>query len=389
MPYGVKKDVDGTEIDFDAVYKHIIKEAVEAVGGVECERCDDVDAPGWVHDRMVRAIASAEVAVVDTSSLNANVFYELGVRHALRRAATVLIHKEGTTFPFNIAGLNSIEYNTDLTAAAEAKAMITTFIRNALANPDAVDSLVYNVLHDLHVTYGVARRPQPVLKNMAVRYSVAAKSEKYVGMVTGDREALEIGDVWVSSENTNMQLDRFYGMSTSATIRYLGAEKHPVTNSVIADTIADEVAALMGAEKEVAPATVLVTGSGSLEATNGVRRIFHVAAVDGQPREGYRPVERIDRCVTNALTKAGSADLADLELRSIVFPVFGTGPGGADFKKQATRLVDAAISYLEDHETPIESVYFYVWSDIQVEELTALLAGHHRLGERAATMEDM
>lgn len=387
MPYGIKEDVDGRVIDFDAIYQHVIKPAVEQVDGVACERCDDIEAPGWIHERMLRSIASAEVAVVDTSSLNANVFYELGVRHSLRPAATVLIHRKSTTFPFNIAGLSSIEYDTDLVAAADATRTIANYIRNALADPDAVDSLVYHALDDLRVSYGAARRPVPVLKKTSVRYPITTTPTKYVGMVTGDRASLTIGDVWVSSENTNMQLDRFYGKSTSATIRYLGASKHPITNSVVNDTIADELQQLMGDEREVAPATVIATSSGALEASNGVRRILHVAAVAGQPREGYRPVERIDRCVTNALETASSPPLADLDLRTIVFPVFGTGPGGAPFDEQATSLVNAAIDYFEANDTPIDTAYFYVWSDLEVEQVTKLLTDHERLGGPAEQLE--
>jgi hypothetical protein len=50
------------------------------------------------------------VAIVDTSTLNANVFFELGVRHALKKSLAVLIRGEGTTSPFNNAGMSSIEY---------------------------------------------------------------------------------------------------------------------------------------------------------------------------------------------------------------------------------------------------------------------------------------
>ena len=109
MPYGQKEDADGQVIDFDEIYQYIIKEAVDKLPGLACQRCDDIDAPGWIHERMLRHIYEDPIAIVDTSTLNANVFYELGVRHALRRSTTVLIHRAGTTWPFNIAGLNSIE----------------------------------------------------------------------------------------------------------------------------------------------------------------------------------------------------------------------------------------------------------------------------------------
>ena len=91
MPYGKKKDIDGKEIDFDEIYEYVIERAVDSLEGFGCLRCDDIEQPGWIHERMLRHILEDRVAIVDTSTLNANVFYELGVRHALRRSATVLI----------------------------------------------------------------------------------------------------------------------------------------------------------------------------------------------------------------------------------------------------------------------------------------------------------
>ena len=77
----------------------------------------------------------------------------------------------------------------------------------------------------------------------------------------------------------------------------------------------------MGTNIEVAPATVLSTGAGKLR-KNNVKWIFHVASVIGQPGEGYRPIERIERCVTNALARADADECRDDGLTSILFPIF-------------------------------------------------------------------
>jgi hypothetical protein len=98
MPYGPKRDIDGKSIDFDKLYELMIKQAVSSVGGLICVRCDDIEQPGWIHERMLKHILEDRVAVVDTSTLNANVFYELGVRHALRRSTTVLIQRKGSEY---------------------------------------------------------------------------------------------------------------------------------------------------------------------------------------------------------------------------------------------------------------------------------------------------
>jgi O-acetyl-ADP-ribose deacetylase (regulator of RNase III) len=374
MPYGEKEDVDGNLINFDDIYKYIIEKAVARLEGFECVRCDNIDEPGWVHKRMVQHISEDRVAIVDTSTLNANVFYELGVRHALKRGVTVLIQRKGTTWPFNIAGLNSISYTTDLGGADKAITDIAAFITNALQKPAHVDSLVYEVLPNLRVEPGPR---EPITKVQVFEAPLVTCPGKRLGLVTGDRGNIKIGDVWVNSENTEMQMDRFYGTSTSATIRYLGAKKDPETERVVEDLIANELARMMHAGKGVDPAAVVVTGPGELRRTNNVKWVFHVASVIGQPREGYQPIARIERSVTNALRRADDERFREDRLKSVLFPIFGTGPSGGDVETHAARCFAAAVDYLESRtDSFIEAVYFYVWSELDLEACRRVVANH-------------
>ena len=377
MPYGIKKDVDGKEINFDHIYEYIIEKAVKRLEGFNCVRCDNIDEPGWVHRRMIQHIFEDRVAIVDTSTLNANVFYELGVRHALRKGVTVLIQREGTTWPFNIAGMQSISYTTDLKGADKAINDIERFISNALNNPKNVDSLVYEVLPDLRVEAGPVRRQERITKVQVFEYALVNCVGKRIGLVTGDRESIKIGDIWVNSENTDMQMDRFYGTSTSATIRYLGATKHPITRKVEQDTIADELISKMGKEKSVDPATVIPTGAGELQQNNNVKWIFHVASAIGEPREGYRPIERIERCVSSALKRADAAEFRGEKPLTILFPIFGTGPAAGNLKDHAERCIKAAVDYLESHpDSSIGVVSFYVWGDGDLPTCRQVMESH-------------
>lgn len=381
MPYGEKQDAQGGKINFDHIYEFIIEKAV-AQTGLACVRCDDIDKPGWIHKRMVQHIFEDRVAIVDTSTLNPNVFYELGVRHALRRDVTILIKGKGTDTPFNIEGFNALSYATDLAGASKAIADIAAAITNALREPVENDSLVHNVIPNLRVEAGSPWRGRPITKLQVFEAPLANRPGKRLGLVTGDREDIKIGDVWVNSENTEMQMDRFYGTSTSATIRYLGAKRHPVSKRVVEDTIADELARKMAGEKGVDPTTVIHTRAGELRRTNNVKWVFHVASVAGQPRMGYRPIEGIERCVTSALKHADEeAVFREDELKSVLFPIFGTGPSGGDVETHAERCFAAAVDYLESRtDSSIEAAYFYVWSELDLEACRRVVANHPGLG---------
>ena len=168
---------------------------------------------------MIEHIHTADVAVVDISLLNANVFYELGVRHTLRDSVTVLIRRKGTDVPFNIANLNVIEYDeTDLSSVEQAKAKISGHITNGLRDRKT-DSLVHEVL-DLDLT-SRARR----LTRQEIRCHEFADSGKLICLTTGDIQNVKGVDIWVNSENTNMQMARFYDWAVSSVIRYLGARR--------------------------------------------------------------------------------------------------------------------------------------------------------------------
>jgi hypothetical protein len=156
-----KTDLDGKPIDFDMVYKNFIKAAVEGIG-MECIRCDEIIETGSIHFKMFHGIFEADVAVVDITSLNANVFYELGIRHALNKHVTLIIRKAGSPIPFNINGLTSIEYTLDTEEdIKKSRGTIQEYIKKGLEK-QTVDSFVHQALDNLKVE----RRPKRIGKRM-------------------------------------------------------------------------------------------------------------------------------------------------------------------------------------------------------------------------------
>lgn len=370
MPFGEKTDVDGNVIDFDKIYQFIIKQAVEAAE-LHCIRCDEIEESGWIHGDMFEQLLEADVAIVDITSLNANVFYELGVRHALASSVTVLIRKKGTYAPFNIQGLRVIDYDPlDLSSVDKAKRQITSFIRNGLRHK-LTDSPIHQVLEN---RVRIERRHEPILKTDYYFYLIKDVPRKKIGLVTGDIRDVRCADIWVNSENSNMQMDRYYDRSISSIIRYLGAKKDEA-GRVVEDTIAEKLTAQMGAWESVPPACVMVTPSGELEQSHKVKQLFHVASVVGTIGQGYRTIQNINRCVTNALQKIDESQ--DASLKSILFPLIGTGKGKGELQTNASLLLDAAISYLSSNpKTIVETIYFLTYTEEELDLCRNILINH-------------
>lgn len=110
MPFGTKPGVAGLGIQFDAVYKQLIAPAIVAAG-MEPLRADEEQAGGIIHKPMFERLILCEYAVADLTNANANVFYELGLRHGIRPASTVLVFaKDQERLPFDVTPLRGFPY---------------------------------------------------------------------------------------------------------------------------------------------------------------------------------------------------------------------------------------------------------------------------------------
>ena len=110
MPFGKKRDAAGAVINFDAVYHDLIVPAVE-VAGMDPLRANEEMAGGIIHKALFERLILCEYAVADLTTANANVFYELGVRHAVRQWSTILLFsKGGSQLPFDVAPLRALPY---------------------------------------------------------------------------------------------------------------------------------------------------------------------------------------------------------------------------------------------------------------------------------------
>jgi len=112
MPFGSKMDAAGRVTNFDSVYDTIIAPAAEKAGLAPI-RADEERIGGTIHKPMFERLMLCHYAVADITGANPNVFYELGIRHAMRPRSTVIVFSEGTVLPFDIALVRGIPYKTD------------------------------------------------------------------------------------------------------------------------------------------------------------------------------------------------------------------------------------------------------------------------------------
>jgi tetratricopeptide (TPR) repeat protein len=105
MPFGTKE-----KINFNKVYEDYIKPALEAEG-FEVFRADEERRAGEIRTDMFQELLLADLVVVDLSIDNPNVWYELGVRHALRSRGVIQIKSTRDYMPFDVYTDRTLSYH--------------------------------------------------------------------------------------------------------------------------------------------------------------------------------------------------------------------------------------------------------------------------------------
>jgi hypothetical protein len=144
-PFGTKKDSAGVAIDFDRVHHDLIKPALVA-NGLDGDTTGEIIEAGNIREDMFALILDADVIVCDISVHNANVFYELGIRHALRKKTTLMIRGTPTAdaTPFDLLTDRYVEYS--IAAPDATVTRLTQSIADAMASRRTTDSPVFQMV---------------------------------------------------------------------------------------------------------------------------------------------------------------------------------------------------------------------------------------------------
>jgi hypothetical protein len=191
MPFGRKKDEKGREIDFDIIYKDLVQPAIEDAG-MEAVRADEEMVGGFIHKPMYERLLLCDYAIADLTTANANVFYELGIRHAARPHHTLSIFLENTTLSFDVRPLRSYPYkmdkNQNLSQLDVDKKAITKWLIEAKKRP-TTDSPLFQFFDELKPQY-ISHDKTDIFREK-VEYSIQAKKELARLRETKDLESIK------------------------------------------------------------------------------------------------------------------------------------------------------------------------------------------------------
>jgi len=323
----------------DRVLRHIIEPAMNELDVVPV-RSDQMTEPGRISQQMFREILVSDLCVAVLTFLNPNVFYELAFAQCASQPVVILLQK-GSKLPFDIQDLRVIEYDFDIDTVPRAKQALVDQVREMFKpgweqyNPLEVSREVLTPDQRGLIHQAVESRPAVLPPKIDAAYSLPTDPGRRIVVRAGDVQYVRDVDVLVSSENTDLQLSRYFEGSMSGTLRFLDAQKDAggtVIRDSLYETLQSEIARL-AIDPPVLAGTVVATPTDGLR-KHGAKYVFHTAAVRGEVGRGYVPVvDRIPACVTNAYERFADLAAAAPEgepLRTILFPVLGAGSAGLD-----------------------------------------------------------
>lgn len=125
----------------DQVVKHIICKAVGPLG-YDVSTAIQIAQPGLITRQVIQRVLDDDLVVADLTDWNPNVFYELAIRHAVRKPLVQLI-ASGEDLPFDIANMRTIKFDhQDLDSADQACTELAKQVKHLEKNPGDLDTPV-------------------------------------------------------------------------------------------------------------------------------------------------------------------------------------------------------------------------------------------------------
>lgn len=123
----------------DQILKHLIEPVVSELD-YEAVRADKISKPGIITSQIINYVIDASLVIADLTGHNPNVFYELAVRHAIKKPVIQII-KKGEKIPFDVSTTRTIQIDhKDLDSVDEAKKELRRQIKALEKDSTLVDS---------------------------------------------------------------------------------------------------------------------------------------------------------------------------------------------------------------------------------------------------------
>jgi hypothetical protein len=133
--------------ELDPVFR-TIRDAAVLDNGLTCERADDIYSSGVIIDDVWAGICRAQILVADATGRNANVFYEIGLAHAIGKSVVILAQSP-SDIPFDLNHRRTIFYRLD--RMAELRIILATTLERMRWSPPEIHQWLETSHKDIRI----------------------------------------------------------------------------------------------------------------------------------------------------------------------------------------------------------------------------------------------
>ena len=187
-------------------YNDLIKEALQSVNkDLEIIRADEVVKAGSITNEIFKNIIFSDYVIVDITYPNPNVFYELGLRHAVRNKTILIKEKNSKIPPFDINTLRYIEYENTPTGLKLLKKELKKIFENFENEPTHIDNDFLKLLKSIQlISNNKNKAKKKALKGLfdnpeVLKAIISGNEDKAIEMLSESKNLDDIIDGLVDS----------------------------------------------------------------------------------------------------------------------------------------------------------------------------------------------
>ncbi|MFR7589812.1 MAG: hypothetical protein ACLUVC_00065 [Longibaculum sp.] len=141
---------EGSEIrrEIEGIIDEVINPVLEEMGYETNNVAHRKDSTSSIPSDVIKSVYEADLCIANLTGNNANVMYELALRHAAGKHV-IIITDNISSLPFDINVQRAIEYKNDMQGALELKKELISKIEYINEHPDEISNPIYDNLQKI------------------------------------------------------------------------------------------------------------------------------------------------------------------------------------------------------------------------------------------------
>lgn len=160
-----------SRIRSDRIFDQVIVPSL-AESEYEVLRADHLSDPGVITDQVIQHLAKDRLVIADITGANANVFYELAIRHVTCQPVITIV-EVGDRIPFDLAAFRAIAIDSTTSAGlVAARQNLGEHVRKVRHYIEPADSPVARALPAWRLCVNKQEIPRDVIESIILSYLV-------------------------------------------------------------------------------------------------------------------------------------------------------------------------------------------------------------------------